>query len=96
MSHNNLNEIPENIKTNRNLSNLRLSYNDINTSKSIGRLAEVEKLKYLWLDHNNIEKLPPEIGELTQMAELYLGNNAIKELPDEIEKCNNLCVLYLG
>ena len=96
LSHNNLNEIPENIKTNLHLSNLRLSYNSINTSTSISRLATVKKLKYLWLDHNDIEKLPAEIGELTQMSELYLGNNAISELPNEIEKCNNLCVLYLG
>ena len=96
LSNNNLKEVPNNIHECLTLQNLRLSNNNVNTPISFSRLAKVDQLKFLWLDHNNISELPKTINELNQVSELYLGNNQIKELPQEITECKNLCILYLG
>ena len=78
------------------LRTLRLSHNKINTANSYNHLAEVEKLKFLWLDNNAIKQLPPEIGNLKQVVELYLEDNQLSQLPEAIKQCENLCILYLG
>lgn len=89
-------EIPATIASIKHLRNLRLSNNKINTGASFTHLSKIEKLKFLWLDNNEIATLPPEIGALNQVVELYLGENNLSQLPEEIKQCNNLCILYLG
>lgn len=89
-------EVPENISTIKHLRNLRLSHNKINTGVSFTNLSKIEKLKFLWLDNNEITFLPPEIKALNQVTELYLHDNKLSQLPEEIKQCEKLCILYLG
>ena len=96
LSHNGLTKIPESISGLTHLKNVRLSYNAINDAHSYSNLSKLSKLKFLWLDNNNIEVLPKNIGELSQITELYLGDNTIKTLPKEIVGCKKLRILYLG
>ncbi|PIQ16555.1 MAG: hypothetical protein COW67_02255 [Flavobacteriales bacterium CG18_big_fil_WC_8_21_14_2_50_32_9] len=95
-SHCNIQEIPKNISTLKQLRNLRLSHNKINTANSFNHLSGIEKLKFLWLDNNQIKQLPSAIGNLKQVIELYLDDNQLSALPESIEQCENMCILYLG
>ncbi|ELA40738.1 uncharacterized protein VICG_02226, partial [Vittaforma corneae ATCC 50505] len=43
-------------------------------------------LQKLFLNNNELETLPPEIGELENLRELYLDSNKLETLPDTIRK----------
>lgn len=60
-------------------------------------------LQMLYLGHNKLKELPPNIAELPQLQRLYAGNNQLTNLPDlgtlenlEVLKveCNGISQVY--
>jgi len=65
-----------------NLTNLRLSLNDLTElPPEIGQLTNLTRLD---LSDNELTELPPEIGNLTNLETLFLSNNELTELPEEL------------
>jgi len=59
-------------------------------------IEELNNLKVLYLDNNQLTSLPIEIGNLTSLQTLYLGGNQLTSLPKEIGNLTSLQELYLG
>jgi Leucine-rich repeat (LRR) protein len=55
----------------------------------------LRNLTNLWLDHNQLTSIPPEIGQLRNLTELSLGNNQLSSIPPEIGQLRNLTNLWL-
>ena len=53
------------------------------------------KLKWLWLEDNQLTELPNSIGNLTNLEKLWLVNNQLTELPQSIGNLTNLKKLNL-
>lgn len=50
----------------------------------------------MWLDHNQLQHLPPEIGELKTLACLDVSENRLEDLPDDIGGLESLTDLHLS
>ena len=55
-----------------------------------------KSLQVLDLHHNQLEKLPDEIGSLKSLRVLYLHHNKLKKLPDSLGNLTRLQSLDLG
>jgi internalin A len=59
-------------------------------------ITQLINLKELYLNRNQIESLPIEIGRLTNLSLLDLDSNKLKSLPVEITQLTNLNLLYIS
>lgn len=60
---------------------------------SLGRLT---RLKRLWLDRNQLTRLPDQLGDCTSLQELYLDHNPhLRALPASLARLTDLRRLYL-
>merc|ERR1719244_867856 len=74
---------------------LLLQENELKSLNGGGPLSDLQHLKVLDLQKNNLDKLPDDISQLTNLKVLYLQNNNLDKLPDDISQLTNLKVLYL-
>jgi Leucine-rich repeat (LRR) protein len=49
----------------------------------------------LYLGHNSLSSLPPEIGQLLLLQTLDVSNNCLNKVPEEIGDLPALCLLDL-
>ena len=54
------------------------------------------KLKYLFLEYNELTEIPKEFGNLTNLNSVYLHNNKLTEIPKEFGNLTNLYHLSLS
>ncbi|XP_063072924.1 volume-regulated anion channel subunit LRRC8C-like [Engraulis encrasicolus] len=93
--HNNIAQIPEDIRKLASLESLYFSHNRI-TSLPI-QLFQCSRLSYLDLSHNKVSVVPPEIRQLQgSLQYLSLAYNQLQELPDELFALRKLCTLKLS
>ncbi len=93
-----LDEIPENILRQKQLTYLDLSAECCNENKFYilpAKLFDLTNLKYLKLKYCQIEKLPPQIKNLTNLIQLDLSQNNLATLPTEFGKLTKLTTLNL-
>ncbi|WP_281986289.1 leucine-rich repeat domain-containing protein [Aquimarina aggregata] len=83
---NELSKLPENIKTIPTIKDLNLSFNTIKTARNFELLGMLPNLYSLWLDHNQLDKLPPEISKVNQVRFLYIDHNRLQKFPKEMSK----------
>lgn len=86
--------LPENIVFLKSLKALKLSYNHLENERNFIVLGKLKNLKELWLDNNNLHKLPKEIEELSQIKRFYIDHNHLEELPKEMSSMKKLIVLH--
>ncbi|WP_299221991.1 leucine-rich repeat domain-containing protein [uncultured Aquimarina sp.] len=96
LKNNKLASLPENITKLQDLRDLNLSYNTMNDPLSYTYLGKLPKLYSLWIDHNELQKLPNTIGELSQIRFLYIDHNELKELPYQLTNMKKLWVVHAG
>ena len=89
-----LRKLPEDIKNLINLKRLKISCYDLELTRKIGKLINLETL-YIWSDVDGLIELPKEIGNLTNLKMLDIKCNNLKELPKEIYNLINLKALYI-
>ena len=71
--------------------------NEIGSLSGGGTIADLSKcLQVLDLHHNQLEKLPEEIGLLKNLRVLYVHHNKLKKLPDSIGDLTRLQSLDLS
>ena len=71
--------------------------NEIGSLSGGGTIADLSKcLQVLDLHHNQLEKLPEEIGLLKNLRVLYVHHNKLKKLPDSIGDLSRLQSLDLS
>jgi len=94
LSHNNLTELPEEIGKISRLRDLKLSYNRLQLSELFLILADLPKLRSLWLNNNEIQTLPTEIVAIRRITYFYLDNNRLSDFPKEMRQMDKLLVLH--
>ncbi|ATZ80668.1 leucine rich repeat protein [Bodo saltans virus] len=88
LCHNNLFEIPKEIKY---LINLEYFFCDNNNLSEIPReICNLINLRYFRCYSNKIQKIPNEIGQLVNLEFFGCGKNKIKHIPPEIMNCVSL------
>ncbi|XP_043994457.1 leucine-rich repeat-containing protein 69 isoform X2 [Gambusia affinis] len=65
---------------------------DVVSPDAIGHLRNLVVLN---LNHNNIQRLPPEIGRLRNLQHFTMLDNKLEELPDEVGCLKKLCTINL-
>ncbi len=96
LSSNKLTSIPKAIPNFKKLEDLNLSYNRIHKGADYEILAKLEKLSLLWLQHNQLDEIPPEIGTISGLKRLFLDHNNLKNLPDKLQQIKHLRVVHIG
>ncbi|MEQ2238605.1 hypothetical protein ILYODFUR_034867 [Ilyodon furcidens] len=94
LGNNALKEVPVVLSCLESLRKLYLYSNNIDVVPPdvIGRLRNLVVLN---LNHNNIQRLPPEIGRLRKLQHLSVLDNKLEELPDEIGYLTELSEINL-
>ncbi|MEN8121990.1 MAG: hypothetical protein ABFS35_16695 [Bacteroidota bacterium] len=87
-------QIPEEISNLRKLRKVMLTNNNF-PEISFEYFKNLNELKFIQLDKNNIKRINPDIGELKQIKYLNLCMNDLKKLPKEISKLKGLKGLYI-
>lgn len=93
---NKIKQLPAAIKNIKTLKDLNLSYNELHDEKSYEYLGSLPMLYSLWIDHNNLTRLPKTVGFINQITYFYIDNNALTSLPEEIKEMRGLRVLHAG
>lgn len=60
------------------------------------KVCQIVTLERLWVSHNKLSTLPPELSQLTQLRELFLHRNAFEEIPTCLCKLPCLQLLWLN
>jgi len=96
LQHNNIELISNGIAQVSSLKSINVSHNKINTSETFLNLAKLPRLKSLWLNANQLQYLPEEIGKITTLRNLYIEHNQLLELPNAIKNLIQLNVFHIG
>ncbi|MBF8775368.1 NEL-type E3 ubiquitin ligase domain-containing protein [Pseudomonas fulva] len=84
LSHNSLSRVPEGVQALTQLTELRLTRNEIVIDDAgLARLSALTRLRILDLSHNPIGQLPP-LGRLLELQQLHLRGTGLNELPVEV------------
>ncbi|MBF8638694.1 hypothetical protein IRZ48_18535 [Pseudomonas fulva] len=84
LSHNLLSSVPEGVQALTQLTELRLTRNQIVIDDAgLARLSALTRLRTLDLSHNPIGQLPP-LGRLLDLQRLHLRDTGLAELPVEV------------
>lgn len=84
LSHNLLSSVPEGLQALTQLTELRLTRNQIVIDDAgLARLSALTRLRILDLSHNPIGRLPP-LGRLLDLQRLHLRGTGLNELPIEV------------
>jgi len=59
-------------------------------------ISNLNDLRKLYLEWNNITELPDSFSNLTALVQLYISNNQLISLPDDFGNLDNLFILDLG
>jgi hypothetical protein len=59
-------------------------------------ISNLNDLRKLYLEWNNITELPNSFSNLTALVQLYISNNQLISLPDDFGNLDNLFILDLG
>lgn len=94
LSHNVLTELPEEISKISRLRDLKLSYNHFQLSELFLTLADLPKLRSLWLNNNEIQTLPTEIAVIRRITYFYIDDNRLTDFPKEMSQMDRLLVLH--
>ncbi|MBU2525138.1 MAG: leucine-rich repeat domain-containing protein [Bacteroidetes bacterium] len=94
LSHNQITELPDQISQIKTLRDLKLSHNTLDLSQTFFALSELPKLRALWLDFNEIARLPEEVATLSQLQYLYLDGNKLTALPSAMRRLERLLVMH--
>jgi hypothetical protein len=89
-----ISSLPPRIGQFHDLETLGLSHN-IELTELPREMANLTRLKYLYLDNNKFSDFPKIIIRLEQLRMLHLANNRIREIPSDIYRLNNLRGLYV-
>lgn len=60
------------------------------------KVCQLVTLERLWVSHNKLSTLPPQLDQLTQLRELFLHRNNFEEIPSCVCKLTSLQVLWLS
>lgn len=96
LANNKLTKLPENIIKLTSLKDLNVSHNTMNDPETYKLLGQLPKLYSLWIDHNELETLPPTIGNLNQIRFLYIDHNNLADIPDSMMDMKKLWVIHAG
>ncbi|XP_067211179.1 leucine-rich repeat and death domain-containing protein 1-like isoform X4 [Linepithema humile] len=101
ISRNKIDFLPKELGTLPQLTCLNLSFNhlgksDRNTWEWLEQAAVRNKLSELYLSHNLLTELPPQIGKLNALTILRLAGNKLKFLPQSLVNLKNLKHLNLS
>jgi len=91
----NIKKIPLSISSLIYLSELDLSYNQIEKIPN-NIWCELDELIGLNLSHNNIKEIPDDIYDIFNLNELNLSNNKIEKIPNSLYECNRLEYINLS
>ena len=67
-----------------------------NQIASVGEPVLPQKLRWLILTNNKIEKLPTSLGRLSDLQKLMLAGNRLQSLPESMASCQNLELIRLS
>lgn len=79
----NLSKLPTGIGQLKNLTDLDLTYNDIDDVE-FEKISQLTKLTKLDMAYNELRYLPPSIGKLKALNSLNLHSNNLRNIPSEI------------
>ena len=96
LSSNELKTLPESISTFATLEDLRLSNNSLADSRLFLSLGKIATLNSLWLDQNQLERIPQSIKNMGQLRYLFLDENNLSDLPQQMQFMDELRVLHVG
>lgn len=96
LQHNTLKKLPEALTNLQELNSINLNHNRLHSGESYTTLSLLPKLSSLWLTHNELVTLPPEIGQLRPLRNLYIEHNQLTSFPLEITQLKRLWVLHAG
>lgn len=92
-TNNDFEEIPEVLSHCLDLKMVSFKSNQI---ASVGEYALPQKLRWLILTDNKIEKLPASLGSMSHLQKLMLAGNRLQSLPQEMAECKNLELIRLS
>jgi hypothetical protein len=90
---NDFEEIPSVIRQCLDLKMVSFKSNQI---ASVGEHALPQKLRWLILTNNKIEKLPTSLGSMSHLQKLMLAGNRLQSLPESMASCQNLELIRLS
>jgi Leucine-rich repeat (LRR) protein len=67
-----------------------------NQIASVGEQVLPQKLRWLILTNNKIEKLPTSLGRLSDLQKLMLAGNQLQSLPESMASCQKLELIRLS
>ena len=59
-------------------------------------ISNLDDLRKLYLEWNNLTELPESFSDLTALVQLYISNNQLTSLPENFGNLENLYILDLG
>ena len=96
LQHNHLTKLPASIQYIETLVDLNLSRNNLTDTKTFTYLAQLDRLRSLWLNDNNLTALPNTISQLHQLRNLYFEHNNVENLPKDFYKMKKVWVIHAG
>jgi hypothetical protein len=92
-TNNDFEEIPEVLSHCLDLKIVSFKSNQI---RSVGEQTLPQKLRWLILTNNKIEKLPTSLGSLSHLQKLMLAGNRLQSLPESMGSCKKLELIRLS
>jgi Leucine-rich repeat (LRR) protein len=96
LQQNNIEALPKSITKIKTLKDLKLSYNQLRDEDSYTFLSQLPELYALWIDFNDLEIVPEQLGLLSQITFLYMDGNRLSSMPVSMRNMTTLSVLHVG